>query len=190
MRSENGFYQNNCYISSVLKFGGDITLIYDSESFASVSKKLLYLDGILLTGGDNVGRLDFFLIEYAIKNNLKLLGICQGMQSMALYGTTDSLIKIGNSSHSKEEKYAHYVNINNSNFLKLIGKNRILVNSHHLQTVKRSLYFKVVGRSDDGFIEVVENSNHIFQIGVQWHPERMLNYDEISNMIINEFVNS
>lgn len=190
IRSENGKYENNYYINAVLKFGGEVILINDLDSISSVLDKVSKLDGILLTGGDEVGRLDFFLIEYAFNNNLKLLGICQGMQSMALYGSSDKLVEIGDLSHSSDKKYAHYVDIlSNSRFYELIKKNRILVNSHHLQTISRSSCFNVVGKSLDGLIEVVENSKHIFQIGVQWHPERMLDYDEVSNIIIDGFVN-
>ena len=47
-----------------------------------------------------------------------------------------------------------------------------------------------MGRSDDGLIEVVENKNHPFQIGVQWHPERMLEYDDDSNTIFQAFIDN
>ena len=47
-----------------------------------------------------------------------------------------------------------------------------------------------MGISNDGLIEVVENKNHPFQIGVQWHPERMLNYDETSNIIFQKFIDN
>jgi len=188
IRSENSKSENDYYEKAIKKFGGEITFIYDTESFSNVSKKLVNLDGILLTGGDEVGRLDFFLIEYVLEYDLKLLGICQGMQSMALYGTNNKLISIGDS-HYNSSDYSHKVYIYDSYFRNLIKNDEILVNSYHKQTVKDSKFFKVVGRSEDNLIEVVENSDHIFQIGVQWHPERMLEYDNISNIIIERFVN-
>ena len=63
----------------------------------------------LIIDGAEVWLLAFYLIEYAINNNLKLHGICQGMQSMVLYGNNDKLISINNSSHSSDEKYVHSV---------------------------------------------------------------------------------
>lgn len=188
IRSENNELENDYYEKAIKKFGGKITFIYDTESFSSVSKKMANLDGILLSGGDDVGRLDFFIIQYVLEHNLKLLGICQGMQSMALYGTNNKLINIGDS-HYDFSNYSHKVYIDDSCFRDIIKKDEILVNSHHRQTVKDSRFFRVVGRSEDNLIEVVENSNHSFQIGVQWHPERMLEYDEVSNVIIEKFVN-
>ena len=63
-----------------------------------------------------------------------------------------------------------------------------MVNSHHLQTVSKSVLFKVVGYSDDGLIEAVEGKDDVFQVGVQWHPERMLEYDEGSCKLLERFV--
>lgn len=188
IRSENNVLENNYYESAIRKFGGQITFIFDIDDFSIVSKKLDNLDGILLTGGNDVGRLDFFLIKYALEHSLKLLGICQGMQSMALYGTNNRLIDVGDN-HYDFSNYSHKVYISNSYFKKIIKKDEILVNSHHRQTVEESKFFSVVGRSSDNLIEVIENSIHPFQIGVQWHPERMLEYDNISNVIIDNFVN-
>ena len=47
--------------------------------------------GVLLTGGDNFGdfqnrdQTEFFLIKYAIKKNIPILGICRGMQIIAKF---------------------------------------------------------------------------------------------------------
>ena len=112
------------------------------------------------------------------------------MQSMAIYGSNDKLISINNSSHSSDEKYVHSVYLKPGKLMRLLGKDKLLVNSHHLQTVKNSYKFIVFGYSNDGLIEVVEGWKDIFQIGVQWHPERMLDYDVNSRKILEEFVSS
>ena len=143
-----------------------------------------------MTGGDKVGRLDYFLIKYAIDNNLKLLGICQGMQSMALYGSEDSLVEIGNLSHNKYKNYCHNVKLSDSKLKEILNKEVVEVNSYHKQKVLNSYYFKVVGMSDDGIIEAVESNNNIFQIGLQWHPEKMIDYDNNSKLIFDYFINS
>lgn len=188
IRDENTKEKNLYYQRAIEKFGGEVEFIYDYESFDNILERLKGIDGILLTGGDEVGRLDFYLIEYALKNNIKLFGICQGMQSMALYNTNNKLKDIGNYKHDSDNKYVHPVKLTSSRFLEIVEKNTIMVNSHHMQTVGDSHEFLVVGRSDDSLIEVVENSNHKFQIGVQWHPERMLEYDRVSNLLFKHFV--
>ena len=55
---------------------------------------------------------------------------------------------------------------------------------------KNSYKFIVSGYSNDGLIEVVEGCKDIFQVGVQWHPERMLDYDVDSRKILENFVSS
>ena len=152
--------------------------------------KLSRVDGILLTGGDDVGPIDFYLISYALENKLKLLGICQGMQSMCLYGSSLGLIPIGNDSHKRNEGYVHGVTLSDGALKEIFGNSRIMVNSHHLQTISNSHLFRVVGYSDDGLIEAIEGNNGVFQIGVQWHPERMLEYDSWSRDLLETFVKS
>ena len=189
IRKENSDYANKKYIEAIERFGGEVVLIYDDYCEEKCFDCLKEVIGILLPGGDFVGSLDFFLIKYAIDNNLKLLGICQGMQSMALYGSSDKLIEIGNLSHKKEEGYIHNVKLCNGKLRNIYGEDIIRVNSHHLQTVNNSYCFRVVGKSDDNLIEAIESNNDIFQIGVQWHPERMLAYDVKSCNLFKEFIN-
>lgn len=190
IRKENSDLANEYYIKGIERFSGEVVLIKDSYDIKEVESLLKDVNGILLTGGDEVGPLDFYLIEYAINNNLKLLGICQGMQSIALYGSNDELIPINNSSHSSDEKYVHSVYLKPGKLMRLLGKDKLLVNSHHFQTVKNSYKFIISGYSNDGLIEVVEGCGDIFRIGVQWHPERMLDYDVDSRKILEEFVSS
>ena len=88
------------------------------------------------------------------------------------------------------EKTIRYMNGNYYSKFKEIDyfDTKIKVNSHHKQTLERSNYFKAVGYSDDGLIEAVEGEGD-FQIGVQWHPERMLDFDEGSVKLFKAFLN-
>ncbi len=191
IREESSNNNINNYIRAIELYNGNVIKIKDNIDINCLLKILKNIDGILLTGGDKVGRLDYFLIKYAIDNNLKLLGICQGMQSMALYGSEDSLVEIGNLSHNKYKNYCHYVKLSNSKLKDILNKEVVEVNSYHKQKVLNSYYFKVVGMSDDGIIEAIEsNNNNIFQIGLQWHPEKMIDYDNNSKLIFEYFINS
>lgn len=190
IREESSNNNINNYIRAIELYNGNVIKIKDNIDTNCLLKILKNIDGILLTGGDKVGRLDYFLIKYAIDNNLKLLGICQGMQSMALYGSEDSLVEIGNLSHNKYKNYCHNVRLSNSKLKNILNKEVIEVNSYHKQKVLNSNYFKIVGMSDDGIIEAVESNNNIFQIGLQWHPEKMIDYDNNSKLIFDYFINS
>ncbi len=189
LRHENGDVENHFYIQAIKKYGGSIVFVSDDDCWEDILEKLEEVEGILLPGGDDVGPWDYSLIQYALDHQLKLLGICQGMQSMALCGTSHSLVAIGNSSHYAKKEYLHDVSFKEgSRIQELLGRSLLHVNSYHYQTVADSFLFSVVGRSEDGLIEVVENSNHKFQIGVQWHPERMIDYDLASQKLLDSFI--
>ena len=188
IRRENTSLANKYYINAIEKFGGKVIFINDNDTREVLRDKLSKVEGILLTGGDDVGPIDFYLISYALKNRVKLLDICQGMQSMCLYGSSLKLISIGNDSHKKDEGYVHGVTLQEGLLKKLFCTSEIMVNSHHLQTVSKSCLFRVVGYSDDKLIEAVEGNMDVFQVGVQWHPERMLEYDKYSCLLLERFV--
>ena len=190
IRPENTEEQTQKYVDAIEKFGGKVVCVDDNDSWDKILGILTDVDGILLPGGNDVGKLDYLLIEYAISNKIKLLGICQGMQSMAMYGSDDKLISIGSETHYLKDKYCHMVQLEEgSDLANIIGKTMIKVNSYHYQTVSKSHYFKTVGKSEDGLLEAIERNDGIFQIGVQWHPERMLEYDTDSFKIIESFIN-
>lgn len=189
IREENSYKNIKNYINAIEMFGGTVYIVYDYENKDNVFKLLEIIDGILLPGGNKVGKLDFFLINYALINDLKLLGICQGMQSMAIYNSNEKIISIENDKHKQNEGYVHKVKLYDSKLKNLINKEKLYVNSHHMETVTGSNYFKIVGFSDDGLIEAIESDNNIFQLGIQWHPEKMIEYDLDSRVILNGFVN-
>lgn len=175
-RMENTKELDINYLNAVSDNGAIPVLINENNL-----ELIKFCGGILLTGGDEKGSLDDYLIKYALDNNLPLLGICQGMQSMALYNTNNKLVNVSN--HYKCE---HIINIEDSKLKNIIGKSEILVNYFHHQQVLSSKEYRVVARSYDGVIEALESSNDIFQIGVEWHPEKMNNED--SKKIFREFI--
>lgn len=182
-RIENTEKENEYYQDAIKSFDGEPLLIDENNL-----QQLGICQGIVLTGGFHKGNLDDYLIGYAISHNLSLLGICQGMQSMALYHTQESLESVEN--HHQKEGYQHEVKLRKSNLSRILEQSKIMVNSYHYEQVKNSKEFEIVGVSRDGVIEAIENPNHRFQIGVQWHPERMLSYDEISRRLFQSFIDS
>ena len=53
-------------------------------------------DGFLFPGGDRIEKAHYEIIEYAIKNNKPILGICLGMQAMACYSILKEYATIRN----------------------------------------------------------------------------------------------
>ena len=76
-----------------------------------------------------------------------------------------------------------------SNLYKILGKDIIKVNSRHRMKVTDPGTFDVFGKSEDGVIEVLERHDKKFALGVQWHPEMMLD-DSLQKLIFDAFVNA
>jgi len=48
----------------------------------------------------------------------------------------------------------------------------------------------IVAYSDDGLVEAVELPKKKFVLGLKWHPEAMIGYDEGQAKIIRSFIQS
>ena len=70
-----------------------------------------------------------------------------------------------------------------------IGEEEIMVNSYHKRHVTENHIYQTVAYSEDGLIEAIEYPSDTFNIGVQWHPERMNDFDEPSQKLMEYFVN-
>ena len=92
--------------------------------------------------------------------------------------------------HSQyENNYAHDINIDKTSFLfKIIGKEKIKVNSRHKYSVIDLNKAKIAAKSEDGIVEAIEFQNKKFAIGVQWHPEDLFETDENMLNIYNFFI--
>lgn len=145
-------------------------------------------DGFILQGGTDYYQYDLEAIKYIYEKNIPILGICLGMQSMgAFFGA--SLVSAHNHNHAGID-YVHEVKIDDQSKLrKIIGSNQIRVNSRHNDMVANNSYLTVVGSSDQ-VIEAIEHSDSLFFLGVQWHPEDMIKYDEASRKIFDALFSS
>ena len=155
-------------------------------------------DGLLIPGGYKWYEFDEFIYNYALEKNIPILGICVGMQMMCRIDQNrnsvceDTTIKNNTkiNHNQRDKKYVHSVSIvDNTKLSKIINKNKIEVNSKHNYHVDRIVNLKISAYSFDDLIEAVEYENKKFVIGVQWHPETMLDYDEDANKIFDEFIN-
>ena len=142
-------------------------------------------DGIIFQGGDNEEGYDLYALKYAYDINKPVLGICLGMQLM---GMLFDGIMIDIDNHKKKLSYAHTVTLSkNSKLYNIFKTNNIKVNSRHKSVIKTTK-LKIVGISNDGYIEALEDSTKTFFIGVQWHPESMANYDNSQKNLFKYFV--
>lgn len=189
IRPENTAEENKGYFQIALQNNLEIIYLNATEDKDTFLEKCKLCNGYVLTGGYHNDWYDDMIIDCALTFDLPLLGICQGMQSMAIYKSDRDTIKIGNSSHHLSKEERHLVILKQGRLRDIVNTDKILVNSYHYETVEKSEIFEVTGYSEDGLIEVVENKKHHFQIGLQWHPERMLE-DETGKKIIKSFTDT
>lgn len=126
------------------------------------------------------------LARRALAGKTPTLAICRGVQvlNVAAGGTlihdiptqTKSALAHSSVAGRPLPKIAHAVNVEpDSRLATLIGGGRVGVNSAHHQAadaVGDSLI--IAARAPDGIIEALELDDHPFCIGVQWHPEVMI----------------
>lgn len=148
-------------------------------------------DGLIFQGGSDIHPYHFQILEYAIKNNIPVLGICMGHQIIGLYSqnTTDEqeLIKIEN--HDDKQKKHKIKILPNTNLYKIFGP-ELIVNTRHKEAIKKiNKPFKISALSEDNVIEGIEyiDDNH-FVIGVQFHPEDLENTENLYNYFLKEIL--
>lgn len=136
--------------------------------------------GIILSGGGDVyknderSRLEKSLIDFSIKKNIPLLGVCRGAQAINKYFK------------GKQKKIKNHVRKNHLiSFTKNIFK-PCLINSYHNYGFDKKLISKklnILALSNDGVVKYFKHKKYkIF--GIMWHPER---YKKVKNLDLKIF---
>ena len=212
-------YLNNTYINAIEKADGVPIIIPVTTNEENIRVQISKMDGILLSGGVDVNpviyneepreklgtintTLDEFnliAVEIALELNKPILGICRGLQilNVALGGTLNQDLGYIDGSYIKHvqnaQPYAgtHTIKVSDESVLKNILGEKVYVNSYHHQSIKDlGDGLKAIAYSNDGIIEAIEKQDSSFVIGVQWHPESMVNHSDKMLNLFRNFVNS
>lgn len=166
-----------------------IPVIFDlpiAEEIERVERIIKTCDGIILPGGEYFYDIDLAIVQYLYDNNIPTLGICLGMQMMSVAMNGD-IERLDNLKHQSKEEYVHQVKIKlNSKLYTILKDNEILVNSRHIEHITTT-DLAITAIADDLTIEAVEDKKKQFFIGVQWHPESLIN-DIYSKRLFDYFV--
>ena len=132
---------------------------------------------------------EFKITEEALKKKIPILGICGGQQLLnvvfggSLFQHLPEKVKskFKHEQPNPRNQASHYVKILKETFLKkIVKKNKMFVNSAHHQAVKdlgKGLQINAI--ADDGVIEGIEYQDLDFCIGIQWHPEFLIDSKDI-----------
>ena len=190
------------YYKQVVAAGGVPFIIPPVADEAVLVNALNQVDAVLLSGGADINPLyqgedpvpqlgginserdlpELLLARLAFNRQLPMLGICRGIQTlaMALGGKVAQHIStnIKHSQDADRSEPTHSVSIEkDSTLYNIYSGNQsptLYVNSFHHQAVSEpGEHFRVVAKANDGVIEAIESAEFKPILGVQWHPECM-----------------
>jgi putative glutamine amidotransferase len=216
----NSLWMLNDYFDALYEAGAVpvmLSITEDEEDLSSLAEKL---DGLLITGGQDVDPslygegpherlgppsrlrdlMETKLTDAFLKVDKPILGICRGMQFLNVYfgGTLYQDIPsqfetdVDHNMEKPYDRFVHTVTIpKGTRLADILHPGKIGVNSCHHQAVKAlASGLTVSAISEDGLIEGIEHDDYSYVLGVQWHPEFMHLKDENSRRIFSSFANA
>jgi putative glutamine amidotransferase len=192
-------YLDGAYVRAVDAAGGRAVVL---PMQADVDALVEGIDGLLLPGGDDFlpaepypepvefdpvcepqVEFDRALLKAALRRGRPILGICYGMQLLALEhgGRLHHHLPLdlpGSAPHNLPEADGrHTIDIEpDTRLAEIFGTKggTLRVNSlHHQGVAEPGRDMRVSARSPDGVIEAIEHVRAPFLIGLQWHPEKL-----------------
>jgi putative glutamine amidotransferase len=134
------------------------------------------------------------LVETFLAEDRPYLGICNGMQMLGCLSgcrmSGDAKSYTDGSIAHDDRSSRHGLKVTPGTRLHAItGLDHLQVNSFHREAlVEISDQVIVSGFSDDGLVEAIERPDRRFAIGVQWHPERLIDETADADALFKAFV--
>jgi len=208
------------YMKVLEKCGALPIMLPLTDDKSELSQLFRMCDGLLLTGGHDVGtdvygeekkstcgepcklrdEMESFLLDRALEFDIPVFGICRGIQFMNAHlgGTlyqdleTEYTCKVEHHMEAPYDRAAHQVDVYEDTILAdIIGAGKHEVNSYHHQAVKElSPLVETMAVSEDGLVEAIAVKDKKFAIGLQWHPEFSYENNEESIKLVQAFVDA
>lgn len=185
------------YVRAVERAGGAPVLLPPVASAAAARAAVARLDGLLVSGGadinparygqtpgphvttwyDDRDASELWMLAGADAADLPVLGICRGMQMMAVAAGGDLVQHlpdvVGNARNSASAAtYAQVpVRVEPGHRISTLIADALTVPCHHHQAVHSHPGYVGTAHDDDGVLQAFEGEGPRFRVGVQWHPE-------------------
>lgn len=218
-----GYFIPQNYVSAIEQSGGEVMLVDYDTNAEDVAKNC---NGLLVIGGNSAfpqewyaegeespystakdsidstsrGRAEAGLMDTFHAKNKPILGICNGMQTLAAHFGGAKLTGNIHNHNSNEINHCspdtrHDVLIEQKTKLaRITGAETMVVNSFHNEAVieiPKGSHIQVSAKAPDGAIEAVELKGYPFAVGVQFHPESLALHhgSDPAQKIISAFIN-
>lgn len=185
------------YAAAVEATGGVPVLLPPVGQPGAADAVVARLDGLVISGGADVdpGRYDAAphprtagwrpdrdawesaLLDAADAAGLPVLGVCRGMQLMAVHAGgrldqhTPDLVDHERHSPGADEYGEIEVSTTTGTRVSALVGDQLAVNCHHHQSVRTHPGFVAAAWAADGTLEAMESPGDRFCVAVQWHPE-------------------
>ncbi len=209
-------YVSRKYYQALQQAGAEVILLPPVESEEGCQRYLDIVDGLLLPGGEDVDpryqnedpvvklgmvnpfrdKFELILAKLAYGRSIPTLGICRGVQVMAISlggAVHQDISEIQSVKHSQEAPRwatSHKVTIDpSSKLFSWLKSNEVFTNSFHHQAIRKVPDgMKQVATAGDGICEAIESCDSRLYVGVQWHPEETRVSDDASKNLFDSFV--
>jgi putative glutamine amidotransferase len=185
------------YADAVTATGGIPVLLPPIAAPGAADEVVARIDGLVISGGADVDPARYgaephdrtahwrpdrdawedALLTAAAARDLPVLGVCRGMQLMAVHagGTLDQHTPdlVGHDEHSPGGDVYGQVQVSTAPGTRVAGLvgARLEVSCHHHQSVHSHPGFEPAAYAADGTLEAMEAPGDRFCVAVQWHPE-------------------
>lgn len=204
------------YWFSIRLAGGEPVRLYP-EIVPDPAATLDSIDGLLLSGGGDIDpqqygqalagadptaiyprrdQMEIALLHGAMQRHMPVFGVCRGIQliNVALGGQlTQHVDGHTGQTNSFAAPRPHEVTVRPRSLLDRVMSAglSLQVNSYHHQAVRDSDLAPALiasGIAPDGVVEALEHPVHPWLLGVQWHPERLYELDDVHGRLFVAFV--
>src|SRR5258708_7408415 len=144
---------------------------------------------------------ELILARWALEEGKPLLCVCRGVQTLNVAAGGTLIQDIGDEVPEAmrhqyfPEKPRDYVahpikTVPGTRLSDILGEQGAVNSFHHQAVAKVADAFRVSAYAPDGVIEAIEGQNGPFVVGVQWHPESLIESDKSMYALFKAFVHA